>query len=242
MPTLGGRSAITGRTERPACACPLRRRCDDADEPSQGSPVFRIASDDGPAVHGHPRWGSTGVRLGVPTARNGYRSGSAKNRPRGLAVEKCKRVTNDAAPGQPQTTGLFQRRHRDQDRVAEFEPDGSDQRVPEFLDVAAGSADRVAAVITAVGSIYLATSGATANAAPAPAPAPSSSAATTPALDTTQLDSVRNSATSADQALITSCAGGDANSCTLVVTGLQQECSQGLAVSCTMLNVLFPFG
>ena len=48
--------------------------------------------------------------------------------------------------------------------------------------------------------------------------------------------------TTADQALINSCAGGDANSCAMVVTGLQQECSQGLAVSCNMLNVLFPFG
>ena len=95
----------------------------------------------------------------------------------------------------------------------------------------------VAAVITAVGSIYLASSGGTANAVP---PQPTSSAAVpTPALDTTQLDSVRNSTTSADQALINSCAGGDGNSCTLVVTGLQQECSQGLAVSCNVLNVLF---
>jgi hypothetical protein len=102
----------------------------------------------------------------------------------------------------------------------------------------------VAAVITAVGSIYLASSGATANAVPPPAPPqPSSSAAVpTPALNTTQLDSIRNSTTSADQALINSCAGGDGNSCTLVVTGLQQECSQGLAVSCNVLHVLFPFG
>ena len=97
---------------------------------------------------------------------------------------------------------------------------------------------------TAVGSIYLASSGATANAVPAPAaPQPSSTAAApTPALNATQIDSVRNSTTTADQALINSCAGGDANSCAMVVTGLQQECSQGLAVSCNMLNVLFPFG
>ena len=103
----------------------------------------------------------------------------------------------------------------------------------------------VAAVITAVGSIYLASSGGTANAVPAPAPAPplsSSAAVPTPALDMTQLDSVRNATTSADQALINSCAGGDANSCALVVTGLQQECLQGLAVSCNVLHVLFPFG
>ena len=47
---------ITGQTERPIWARALRRRCDDADEPSQGTPVLRIASDDEPAVHRHPRW------------------------------------------------------------------------------------------------------------------------------------------------------------------------------------------
>jgi hypothetical protein len=40
--------------------CPLRRRCGDADKPLQGIPGIRIASDDGPAGHGHPRWVSTG--------------------------------------------------------------------------------------------------------------------------------------------------------------------------------------
>ena len=50
------RPTITGQTERPIWARALRRRCDDADEPSQGTPVLRIASDDEPAVHRHPRW------------------------------------------------------------------------------------------------------------------------------------------------------------------------------------------
>jgi hypothetical protein len=59
MPTLGDRPTITGQTERPTWARTLRRRFDDADEPSQGTPVLRIASDDEPAVHRHPRLGST---------------------------------------------------------------------------------------------------------------------------------------------------------------------------------------
>jgi hypothetical protein len=37
----------------------LRRRGDDADEPSNGTRVVRSVSDGDPSVHGHPRWGST---------------------------------------------------------------------------------------------------------------------------------------------------------------------------------------
>src|SRR5664279_2777780 len=52
---VADRPTITGRTDRPTWVCTLRRHCGDADEPSQGTPVSRIASDGDHAVHGHPR-------------------------------------------------------------------------------------------------------------------------------------------------------------------------------------------
>ena len=53
------RQTTTGRTRPRISARPLRRRGDDADEPSNGTPVVRSVSDDDPSVHRHPRWGST---------------------------------------------------------------------------------------------------------------------------------------------------------------------------------------
>ena len=65
---------------------PRRRRGDDADEPSNGTPVVRSVSDDDPSVHGHPRWGSTdgidGQRVCGP-AGAGSRSAGRWSRPAG---------------------------------------------------------------------------------------------------------------------------------------------------------------
>ena len=72
--TVGGQPTTTGRTDRPTWTCPPRRRCDDADEPSQGTPRVRIVSDDAPAGHGHPRWVST---TGSPMRRPSPWSGPA---------------------------------------------------------------------------------------------------------------------------------------------------------------------
>src|SRR6476659_8250450 len=58
------RQTTTGRTRPGISARPLRRRGDDADEPSNGTPVVRRLSDDDPSVHRHPRWGSTALPRG----------------------------------------------------------------------------------------------------------------------------------------------------------------------------------